>query len=812
MKFIFPFIGLFLLLCGCSEDRSRVGFPQVVMSEKTIVEDDHVIVNFLVDYLNGQKTEDFGIIYRNGRGNEFQISLGNIAENKTYNVTISRNLIAGLEYEVKAYVKSNSQLVYSNPVTFVSNGGYAPKISNVFPLTADLGDTIQIRGQYFADQKENNRVKIGQVEAAVIYASDSLLKVTFPEVKTASGLEVLLTSMGKSFRYNENMNVVEPQIDSIVPSRIIPGKEFRVYVRDGGFVKYCMITGKEMGFRSANNNYFVGNISPEANEGTYYVRLIQFNHWIETTAAVEVCFPVIESVTPQTVWYDDILTIRGKNLDLCYNFTIDYSWEHQQLLQTDSLVQIKVRAPFSSGVVNCLFKGHKINATQTIKWNPPVVASVIPGTALYTEEVKVTGTRFFKQMGCTLGDVVYINENEVFVYPRWNVASGTHLLQFSYNGISYPAINGSLTIPKIEIQGFSKAEVRRGEKLSVFIRNLPARTDPYASYSIQVGGINVPCTFINNSDHLEFSIPNNHAFAEYPEVTVNIGAQVVSIRNSLRIIDEWSPLAPIQELVYSELLSTGSQVYGITNVSSNTNLYVFDSSNRTWNQESSFTPLLTDYWRDGIECGGYLYFWGGLGKNGNSLLRYSLSTKQWLHLGGCPLVDWKKDKYAFCLDETFFIGNSDAMFAYNEGTGTWNARTPIPGGTYTGSYRFKFSYGHLGYVAVQDNNFGLKLWEYNANSDSWQSLSFNLALPAYTSMTEEVQTADNAYILYPASDGTYHLYEFNLAIRQLRELQLPGMALSYPADIFIRDGKLYVTYHGQCSSVKLSAIGGIVID
>jgi len=167
--------------------------------------------------------------------------------NNEFSSEITTTLFKNRKYFVRAYVKTSGYLVYGKNVSFKSLGSGSATLSSFFPKIGTWGDTINIKGKNFSFKKEYNRVIFKDIESRVISNTDTTLTCIVPRNISDKSVPLYVKVLNESVKFQENFNLLSPEIISISPLNATFGDEIT-------------IIGKNFSRESFDTHVFFGNV------------------------------------------------------------------------------------------------------------------------------------------------------------------------------------------------------------------------------------------------------------------------------------------------------------------------------------------------------------------------------------------------------------------------------------------------------------------------------------------------------------------------------------------------------------------------
>lgn len=128
---------------------------------------------------------------------------------------ISSDLNAGVVYYVRAFIKTETTVVYGKSVEFKSLGGEAPVITDFIPQEGFDGNEVTIRGRNFSTRMNGNQVNLGGLPCIVTSASESEITVRTPVSDRVGGYAFSVAVAGKATVSNSLYSILGPYISSL---------------------------------------------------------------------------------------------------------------------------------------------------------------------------------------------------------------------------------------------------------------------------------------------------------------------------------------------------------------------------------------------------------------------------------------------------------------------------------------------------------------------------------------------------------------------------------------------------------------------
>jgi hypothetical protein len=222
-KLISSFLIIICFSCTTEEITTRP-YPRLRTLEVTNVTNESVTFHGEV-ISSSQDILDHGFLWLDSGSPTFdnseKISLGSKAAPGPFEAVCEWGMEKGKKYFVRSYAVSDDNVVYSNPVEFVSQGSKPPALTDFYPSQATWGDTITLVGNNFSVVRANSIVKFNGQQAIITSASNANLKVTVPYAILDESATISVSStenQGTPSTLPKNFQLKSPIIESVSPS------------------------------------------------------------------------------------------------------------------------------------------------------------------------------------------------------------------------------------------------------------------------------------------------------------------------------------------------------------------------------------------------------------------------------------------------------------------------------------------------------------------------------------------------------------------------------------------------------------------
>ncbi len=216
-----------LLVSACAKEKKD---PAIEATSIVAISASEYNVTFKITEPGDYKIADYGVIYYIGTSSQFdysynlnKVSLGSTLSGDTYTASIKLGSIdmyygTNLKVFAKAYITNTKGTVYSREI---STDLMKLTVTNVVPSTTKPGDTVTLQGIGYSTTLNANSVSFNNVNAAVIAASSTYLKVIVPAGIQLSywntGITITVNSGGQTFQKDNAINLL-PAATGFSPS------------------------------------------------------------------------------------------------------------------------------------------------------------------------------------------------------------------------------------------------------------------------------------------------------------------------------------------------------------------------------------------------------------------------------------------------------------------------------------------------------------------------------------------------------------------------------------------------------------------
>lgn len=213
-KYILLYISLFLLL-SCNEEVEITikDFPFIILNEINSISTDGVVILASLYNVNEVPFSEYGLVIDPNHKpsvSDRKIVLNNNNPDKDFKVSISNDLIKGETYYVRAFIRTSDNLIYSNTLSFESEGCIPPGISTISTKSATSGNKIIINGNNFSEIISNNEVYFNDLKSTIIKASIDTLTVLCPNTSIDQSVIIKITVATQTTEAGQEFKLLNP--------------------------------------------------------------------------------------------------------------------------------------------------------------------------------------------------------------------------------------------------------------------------------------------------------------------------------------------------------------------------------------------------------------------------------------------------------------------------------------------------------------------------------------------------------------------------------------------------------------------------
>jgi hypothetical protein len=205
-----------LLTAGCEKNPKILSkdYPYVILDELSGIDGTGVTVNSEVISSGEYSYRDFGFVISGETQpviTDRRISMTSVQESPDkMTLRIDNDLATYKQYYVRAYIQTDSILVYSNERSFMSLGCMMPRIDHLSVMSAIPGTVVTIAGDYFSETPGHNMVRFGEGEATILREGRDTIVVQCPNTSATGQVPVSVKVAGHTGFASAAFTLVDP--------------------------------------------------------------------------------------------------------------------------------------------------------------------------------------------------------------------------------------------------------------------------------------------------------------------------------------------------------------------------------------------------------------------------------------------------------------------------------------------------------------------------------------------------------------------------------------------------------------------------
>jgi hypothetical protein len=209
-------IMVLLLSAGCEKDPKILSkaYPYVILDELSGIDGTGVTVNSEVISSGEYAYMDFGFVISAETPPEIsdrRISMKSVQDTPDkMTLRIDNDLATYKQYYIRAYIQTDSLLVYSNERSFMSLGCMVPRIDHLSVTTGIPGTVVLIAGDYFSETPGHNTVRFGEGKATILQESRDTIVVQCPNTTSSGQVPVSVEVAGHTGFASTAFTLVHP--------------------------------------------------------------------------------------------------------------------------------------------------------------------------------------------------------------------------------------------------------------------------------------------------------------------------------------------------------------------------------------------------------------------------------------------------------------------------------------------------------------------------------------------------------------------------------------------------------------------------
>jgi N-acetylneuraminic acid mutarotase len=317
-------LSLVIFTTACDkEEITQRDYPRLTTLEVTEIEGKGVRFHAQIKYRGEFEILKYGFVWSTSEAPELNnsekvIFAQNIEANEFF-AEISTTLEEGVLYYVRSFIVTEDYTVYGKEVEFVSLGSNGPNVVSFSPLSASWGDTIKVSGNGFSFVAKNNIVRLGEVDARLVEATDSLLYIIVPPVENLNSVTLSVSIHGNISYAEKKFTYLIPSLNKIYPltgifndTITINGSDF-CSLEKYNFVQF---DGNEAEIVSVSKTHIKVLVPPKLNVKEGLIRVVSGGDTLSFKDQFQLLPPLITSFDKDTVYrQNEVFIIYGENFN-----------------------------------------------------------------------------------------------------------------------------------------------------------------------------------------------------------------------------------------------------------------------------------------------------------------------------------------------------------------------------------------------------------------------------------------------------------------------------------------------------------------
>lgn len=230
-----------ILVTSCADlEVSKKSYPYIITEEVSDINQSGATFNASVTGTNKNDVIDYGFVWDDTIASPVltcsRKSLGQSVSDGKISCKIEGGLKNGVEYHVRAYIKTSKYFVYGNVLTFNSKGSNPPVISGFSPSNGGISKTIVISGSHFDNKKTKNRVKLGSLIVAVDSATENTIYVKVPSIQVYDSVKISVEVAGMTATSSSYFTLLFPWTQRNKPSMMMADNTVSFAVQNNAYL------------------------------------------------------------------------------------------------------------------------------------------------------------------------------------------------------------------------------------------------------------------------------------------------------------------------------------------------------------------------------------------------------------------------------------------------------------------------------------------------------------------------------------------------------------------------------------------------
>ncbi|MEQ9402366.1 MAG: IPT/TIG domain-containing protein [Cyclobacteriaceae bacterium] len=601
--------------------------------------------------------------------------------NGRFEFDVTATLEEDVDYQVRAFIRTETYKSVGNEVSFKSLGSGAPEISSVSPLSVSYLDTITIEGKNFSNLPVNNQVRLAGANMPIVATSDSLLKIYVTDAVRQTTFNISVLTAGNIVTYSEPLEFLAPEITSLSTSEVVIGDTISV-------------NGHYFGFRKDLNEITINDLIIEPLEtDSNYLKLVipiveeplvlsvsNILGQRTSNSSLKLLAPQITALTPAQAFYGDPISISGQNFSHVEEVTKVFFNDTEATITDHSNEQIEVIVP--SGINNPIEVKVEVNGVESNKADFLFVDfeidSFLPTEGTWRDVVTVSGSNFSEILSDHTilvdghsAELISGDENEITFSIPDEVRSKSAIIQVSRKERK-KSINQPFTMNDPEITNLSSLSIDIEESITVSGNNFHPEIE---GNLISLDGESLNVLSASRSSltiQASNNIVNDTRISQTLSGPLNISNGISNVESEIVEIKyhaAWTKILIDTQPNGGQVLATVSN--GKILLFSNDSLHIYDPILNAWHFETEIPtgnlrrfPVIFET-NNNIYVGLGISTEEGFYDNLSDLWRYDLDSKTWSQLNQNPFIEGAAKSFEYGGDTYIFSRSAIAKLYIN---------------------------------------------------------------------------------------------------------------------------------------------------
>jgi hypothetical protein len=309
------------VLYSCTNE-NEFDYPLIQTGLVTNIDSTGATFHARITDLGNSDILEYGFFWSNNQNNEIESSERFLISGPPSTINISERITSTLEegvvYYTKAFIRSSDYMSFGKDVAFTSMGSLKPVITDFFPKTGNIGDTLVIVGNNFSFLLKNNIVYFFKFPAEVIKAYQDSLFVIVPLFLFMEETYLTVSVSGNKFNVSEPFKLKMPVINDFNPKKGPSGSVIEI---TGNFIpdksKLLVLFGTRIAEIISCSENFIRVLVPEKlYSEAFKIKVKMNNNYAESLENFQLDLIGIHSFESHSASFYSEIGLTGQNPNL----------------------------------------------------------------------------------------------------------------------------------------------------------------------------------------------------------------------------------------------------------------------------------------------------------------------------------------------------------------------------------------------------------------------------------------------------------------------------------------------------------------